>query len=254
MTTDPRWYESSFGDEWLQIAPARDPDGEETRAQVDFVLQRLELEPGARILDVACGHGRHALELARRGYRVTGTDLSEPSLELARESAREAGVEVDYTQANMLELPWRDEFDGALNLFSSFAYFPEEAEDEQAARSIAATLKPGGRFVLDVFNPIVLVSDRFDQRGWEELPDGRFVLEERAYDAVAGRSSSTFRVVRPDGTQGEFSISLRAYTHPELAALLRRAGFEPVSVHGGWEGEAFTRDTWRMILTARRPC
>ena len=250
---DPRWYESFFGDVWLELALARDPEGERARAEVDFVLQRLDVEPGARILDVACGHGRHSLELARRGYRVTGVDLSEPSLELARRLAAEAGVEVEYVRADMLDLPWRGEFDGAVNLFTAFGYFPEESEDERAARSIAGALKPGARLVLDTINPIVVGSARFQPRSWDELDGGALVLEDRAYDAVSGRHSTTFVVVRPDGTRQEIAFSLRAYTHPELAALLRRAGLEPLSVHGGWKGEEFTRETWPMIVTAQRP-
>jgi SAM-dependent methyltransferase len=254
VTVDPRWYESFFDDDdWLAITHERDPDGERARAEVDFVLERLGVEPGARILDVGCGHGRHSLELARRGFRVTGLDISERSLELARRHAAEAGVELELVQGDMLELPWRGDFDGAINMFTGFGYFPEEAEDERAAASIAAALRPGGRFLLDSINPIVLGSARFEPKRWDELGDGRVVLEERSYDAVTGRNDAKWTVIQKDGSRRQLAFSVRAYTYPELAALLRRAGFEPLSVHGGWAGEDLTRETWKLIVTSEVP-
>lgn len=161
MDVDPRWYESFFDDDWLAITRARDPDGERARAEFDFVFERLEVEPGARILDVACGHGRHSLELARRGFRVSGFDISEPSPALARRQAADEGLDLSFVQGDMRELPWKGEFDAAINLFTAFGYFPDEAENEQAAASIAGALRPGGRFLIDTINPILFGSARY---------------------------------------------------------------------------------------------
>jgi len=74
---DPRWYETFFEGDWLELAVNHDE--RQTRAEVDFMVERLHLEPGARVLDLACGHGRHAIELADRGFRVTGADISAPA-------------------------------------------------------------------------------------------------------------------------------------------------------------------------------
>jgi cyclopropane fatty-acyl-phospholipid synthase-like methyltransferase len=87
VNADPNWFDGFFEQEWLDEIALHLPD-ERTQSQVDFVVERLGLEPGARVLDVACGHGRHSLELARRAFRVTGVDLSPRSLELAREAAQ----------------------------------------------------------------------------------------------------------------------------------------------------------------------
>jgi len=252
VDVDPRWYESFFGDEWLLLAQLNEEEQGRTDREIAFMVEQLALEPGARILDVACGHGRHALGLAKRGYRVTGVDSSEPSLDLARRLAEEAGVEVDYVHGDMRELPWEAGFDGAINVFTAFGYFPEQAEDEQAAAAIARALKPGGRFFIDTINPYALAAPTFRPQSWRRLPDGRLLLEERALDPVTGRNVAAWTLVSPDGTESVLRHSLRAYTCAELVALFDRAGLETEAVHGSWDGGDFASSSWRLMLTARR--
>jgi SAM-dependent methyltransferase len=244
------WFESFFDDDWLRIAVDRDDD--RTPHEVDFLLGRLALDPGGCVLDVACGHGRHALELARRGYRVTGVDLSAPSLELARRNAAEAGADIDYIHGDMRELPWRAEFDGAFNLFSSFGYFESQPEDERVVGAVARALRPGGRFVLDVVNPPALFS-RFTPKSWDTAPDGRLTITEVDYDVRSGRNLQTWTIVRPDGSRVTKWFSVRMYTAPELEAMLGHAGLAVVELHGGFDGAELTREAWRLIVTAERP-
>jgi SAM-dependent methyltransferase len=245
---DPRWHEEFFGDDWLAIALTHDTP-ERTPQQVEAVATRLALDPAARILDVACGHGRHALGLARRGYRVTGIDGSTASLALARRNAEAAGVAVEYVHGDMRSLPWTDEFDGAVNLYTAFGYFGEE-DDQRVLDEIARALRPGGRFFIDTFNPAVLLK-RFAPQGWSELGDGRLLLEEREYDVRTGKTITTWTLVGDE--RSVLRHSVRAYTYPELAAMLRRAGLEPVADWGGFDGAEFTVDTWRMQILAERP-
>lgn len=100
-------------------------------------MEKLELAPGARILDLACGQGRHAIPLAQHGYRVTGLDLSEPSLTFAREAAAEAGAKIDFVQADMREIPFADEFDAVVNIFTAFGYLESEQEDQLVLARVA---------------------------------------------------------------------------------------------------------------------
>jgi SAM-dependent methyltransferase len=252
VEVDPRWYESFFGDDWLLLATLLEERQGRTEREIEFIAGQLALEPGARVLDVACGHGRHALGLGRRGYRVTGVDSSEPALHLARRRAEEAGVEVEYVQGDMRELPWEAEYDGAINLFTAFGYFAEQADDERAAAAIGRALKPGGRFFIDTINPYALAGPAFRPKEWDRLPDGRFLLEAREFDPVTGRSSATWTFVTPDGTESELRHSLRAYTCAELVALFGRAGLETEAVHGSWDGTEFVSSSWRLMLTTRR--
>jgi len=247
IEADPRWYESFFDDDWLVIALGH--DDQRTPEQVDAIVERLGLEPGARVLDVACGHGRHALRLAQRGLRVTGIDASESSLAHARLAAADAGVEIEYVQGDMRELPWADEFDAAINLYTAFGYFAEESEDERALQAVARALRPDGSFLIDTFNPTALVKG-FRPQGWRDLADGRVLLESREYDVRTGRSNAVWTLVGDD--RRELRHSVRAYTYPELAAMLLRAGLEPVADWGGFDGAEFSIDTWRMQILARR--
>src|SRR5207237_6807952 len=116
----------------------------------DFVVSALELAPGARVLDLACGHGRHSARLARRGFDVTGLDVSASSLELARETEPAA----EYVEGDMRELPFEDaSFDAAINLFTAFGYFDDEAADQRVLHEVARVLRSGASFLLDTVHP-----------------------------------------------------------------------------------------------------
>ena len=145
MTDD--WWRDFFGglvvDFWKAAMPP-----EVTRAEAEFLVRTLRLAPGSRVLDVPCGAGRLAIELAARGCRMTGVDISPEFLETARSTARERGLEIEWRQSDMRDLPWESAFDAAFCGGSSFGFF----DDEGNAAFLAAasrTLRPGGRFFAD---------------------------------------------------------------------------------------------------------
>jgi SAM-dependent methyltransferase len=231
VSADPRWYDGFFEAEWLDyLSPSA--DSQRTRREVDFVVERLELESGARVLDLACGRGRHSVELARRGFRVTGVDLSPRSLGLAREAARAAEAEVELVCCDMREIGYDAEFDAVLNLFTAFGYFEIEHDDCVVLECVARALLPGGAFLLDTLNPLWLARG-FRPRHWQEFEDGTVLLEEREYDPVSGRVAGVWTFVRPDGTRSELRHAIRCYTPAELASMFRAAG---LAVEGAWSG------------------
>jgi SAM-dependent methyltransferase len=242
---DPRWYSGFFDREWLEHGMAFFPP-EKTLLEVDFVLEALELDAGARVLDVACGHGRHALELARRGYRVTGVDLSEPSLALARDAASAEGLEIDFLHADMRDLPFAGEFDAAVNLFTSFGYLESEEEDERAVAAMAGALRSGGRLFLETIDAVALLR-LYRPQTWQELEDGTLMVEERGYDFLTGRNNVTWTFVRSDGRRSELRHSLRLYTPAEIARMLRQAGLDVERAWGSWDGAELSLDTTRGI-------
>ena len=121
-TADPDWFEDFFDEDYLRFAADRYP-AEATAAEVEFLIEALALGPGTRVLDLACGHGRHSVELARHGCAVTGVDLSEPSLALAAARAAEAGVDLRLERADMRRIAFDAEFDAVINMFTAFGYF-----------------------------------------------------------------------------------------------------------------------------------
>lgn len=246
---DPRWYETFFDRDWLTMAV--DHDAELTRAEVGFLVENLHLERGARVLDLACGHGRHAIELAAIGFEVTGVDISEPSLAVARERAARRDVAVDLVRLDMRDLDADCRFSAAYNFSSAFGYYPSDEEDLAVLEGVARALVPGGRFLIDVMNGLWLVRN-FEPRARRELKDGTLVTEERTFDAVTGRSSATWTLRRADGTRSEMRHSMRIYTCPELYRMLAHVGLEPDGAWGGVDGSEHGVEGRRLIVRGRK--
>jgi SAM-dependent methyltransferase len=242
------WYDGFFEGDWLDVI-ALSISPERTSAQVDFLVERLGLEAGARVLDLACGHGRIALELARRGYRVTGLDLSPRSLEHARAGADRERLEVEWVQADMREIPAGARFDGVVNIFTAFGYFADEEENERVLEGVARALVPGGRFLIDTINLLALAR-RYRERGWEDH-DGVIRLEEHWYDFLRGRNQARWTFLHPDGARQELVHSVRTYAPHELVAMIERARMEVVETWGGFDGSELSFDSWRLIAVAR---
>lgn len=244
MSVDPRWYESFFEtEEWLQLATTRDP--ERTEREVTFVA--TQLEPGARVLDLACGTGRIAVPLAARGFAVSGLDISNRVLE----EARAAGPELDFRQGDMRELPWPEgSFDAVINMWTAFGYFATQAEDERALAEVARVLRPGGVFILDTVNQAALVRG-LQHQSWSELEDGTLLLENRTHDIVTGRSQAFWSFVK-DGQKRELAFDHRVYTVAEYGELLERAGFPSREVFGGHGTGELSLDEFRMQIVAHK--
>jgi SAM-dependent methyltransferase len=243
------WYEGWFEGDWLDELAVR-PD-EKTGAEVDFVSEKLELEAGARILDLACGHGRHTVELARRGHRLTGVDFSPRSLELARAAA--GGLDVDFVLEDMRKIDFEGEFDAVINLFTAFGYFDAEAENQDVLTRVARALRPGGRFLIDTINGFGLAK-RFQPRIWNELESGNgLFLHEAEFDFRRGRNNVRWIIIRNDGSRSELLHSLRVYAPHELVSMLEAAGLVVVGSWGDFQGSELSFDSWRLILRADKP-
>ncbi|MCL5291451.1 MAG: class I SAM-dependent methyltransferase [Actinobacteria bacterium] len=133
------WWRESFGRTYMKI------DVHETTAEeVETIIALLEIEPGAKILDLCCGYGRHAVLLAKKGYSVTGVDVSDLMLEAARTKARSERADIECVAADMRKLPFETKFDAVINLFTSFGYFDAETEDFTVLEEVARVLKKGG--------------------------------------------------------------------------------------------------------------
>jgi 2-polyprenyl-3-methyl-5-hydroxy-6-metoxy-1,4-benzoquinol methylase len=216
---------------------------ERTPEEVERIVDLLEREPGAEILDCPCGHGRISNALAERGFRVTGIDVTELFLERAREDAAARGVEVDYVHGDIRELPWADRFDGLLNWFTSFGYFSDD-ENKAVLRGFHDALRPGGRLVLETQNVSRIMLD----------PQPLHVVGERGDDLMIDRWTldaenarfQTERLVMRGGRARKAHFSVRWFTPPELRSWLEKAGFENVRFPG------LSPET-RLVVVADRP-
>ena len=222
------WYEEVFDEDFLRTLPFMTP--EQTAREVAFIREALSPPSGGEVLDVGCGYGRHALELAQQGLQMTGLDLSLPMLIRAADHAQKRGLAVNFVHADMREMTFDSQFDAAYCMLSSFGYFDEET-NVRVATAICRALKPGGRFLLDIINRDYIVRDLPSRVWWEG--DGCVVLEEVDFNYHTSRVLIRRSVVFGNGRQSEQEISLRAYSLHEVGKLLRQAGLRVLDVSGG---------------------
>jgi SAM-dependent methyltransferase len=244
------WYVEFFGEEYFRLY-----DGmltpERTAREVEGIVTLLNLPPGSAILDLACGHGRHAIPLAERGYQVTGQDLSEVFLRRAREDADRRGASIRWVHSDMRRIPFAGEFDAVINIFTSFGYLESDAEDRKVLEQIAAALKPGGRFLIETKHRENLIRS-LRPHIIERYDDGMILLHETDFHLLSGRGDVTLTLIEPDGRRRTTGHSVRMYTLTELARLLEGAGLAVEACYGGLDGSALTLDSRRLVVIARK--
>src|SRR5262249_55200901 len=186
------WFTQFFDDAYVVELSDQKPS-RQTRREVDFLLRSLRVSPRSRILDVACGYGRHAAELSRRGFRVVGVDLSRAMLAEARQRFRE-GPRLRFVRGDMRRLDFAAEFDAVFSFFTSFGYFAP-GQNEAALRRMARALRPGGRLLVDHRNPTHDAA--LPRRSWYRAGRQRLVLEDRRFDPPTKGSEGTQLVLAP---------------------------------------------------------
>ena len=246
------WYVDFFRNDYLNVYGHMFTE-ERAEKESAFVAHALDLQPNASVLDLCCGQGRHSIQLAKRGLRVTALDLNAEYLELARKAAESAKIAIETVTADMREIPFANKFDAIVNMYSSFGYLESEAEDLKVLESAAKALKAGGRLLLDMLNREWAI-DNYIQNDWHTGADGTLYVERRDLDLATSRMHVHFIVVDPKGGRRE-SIGhiIRLYTLTEMTRLLERVGLQVTTVFGGFEGEEYGIGTRRMIVVAEKP-
>lgn len=222
---------------------------EVARAEVDRLVALFDVHPPAEILDLGCGPGRHALEFARRGFRVTGVDRTRRYLEKARAVANVESLAIEFVESDMRNFVRADSFDAAINYFTAFGYFDDAADDLKVVQNLYTSLKTGGRLLIDV-NGKEIIAAKYQPRGWDRHGD-MIVLEERRVFDGWKRLESKWTMIR--GTERyESSVILRLYSGAELERLLLQAGFKRVELYGGLSGAPYDQTAERLIAIATK--
>lgn len=221
---------------------------EYTEQEVGFLVRELSLQKRMSILDLACGHGRHANRLAARGFAVTGLDRSREFLAIAAEDAQQRHVGVRYLCMDARNYTVVKEYDRVIHLFSSFGYFPD-TENELVIRNIAACLKNGGMLCLDILNRDTAV--KYIPAFGVREKNGDLLIDRNRFDPLTGRLYNNRIIVR-NGQRRDTSFFLRLYNATEITALLERRGLVVKKISGNWDGEPFDGDSKRMIVIAEK--
>jgi len=219
------------------------------KAEVEGAIKILSLKPGARVLDLCCGPARHTIELARRGYKVTGVDRTRSYLERAKKTAQAQGLEAEFILKDMRRFVRPAAFDAVINLFTSFGFFEAEADNQNVLNNIYRSLKTGGAALFDTISREIVKRD-FKERDWVESGNG-LLLEQRFVDKDWRWLEPRWIIIK-DGIKKEFRWKIRLYSADELRALLERAGFKEIELYGSLAGIPFDRNAKRFVAVARK--
>lgn len=221
------WWEEAFGDDFLRAIV--EPTDSQLVREVDFIEGSFNLEKPAAVLDLACGAGRHAVELTKRGYTTVGYDLSVTQLARASESAQTSGARVAFLHGDMREMGFEQMFDAVLCWNASFGYFEEE-KNLSVLKNIHRALKPGGCLLLDIPNRDFIVSQQPAQNWFEG--DGCVCMDDMHVDFITSRLCVKRTIMLDDGRNKECLYSIRLFGLHELGRMLHEIGFRVNEVTG----------------------
>jgi SAM-dependent methyltransferase len=221
---------------------------EQTRKEADFIQSMLQLNPRDHVLDVPCGNGRLALELAARGLHVTGVDIAPENIDQARAASEMLHNRVHWKCSDMRDLPWEAAFDGAFCFGNSFGYL-QDHENEQFLTAMAGTLKSGAGFIISGSCAEALLP-HYQERKWFQIGDICFLSAGR-YDVYSSRLEIDYTFIR-DGKMETRPASQRVYSCGELCRLAERCGFTDFHAYGSMQGEALGLGSPGMLLLMRR--
>lgn len=239
------FYAGHFVELWLAATSE-----EQTRAEVDFLENELNLGEGARILDLACGSGRHSIELAERGFGTTGVDLSSEFLAVARTAATERQVRVQWEERSMQDLPWEAEFDGAFCLGNSLGGL-DASGVSTFLRSVARVLVPGGRFVLDTGFIAESILPNFQERDWGPSGDILY-LAHRQYDPSSGRLNLDYTFIKDGEVERKTGFG-QVFSYREFVKLIEESAMEVEASFASLERDEFELGSHQLIMVARKP-
>ena len=246
---DTSWYDDDTF--WQLFYPFMfGPERFELASEQATLLQELSGCMGGSVLDLACGPGRFVVPFAKLGYKVTGVDRTAYLLEKARAYAAQEQVDVEFVQEDMRRFVRPGAFDLVVNLFTSFGYFADPADNQVVLENVHASLANGGAFVVDIMGKET-VARIFRDADVAPLDDGSFVVQQR--DAVNDwcEMDNYWTMVKA-GQARTFHIRHWIYSGWELKQMLLAAGFAEVALYGNLSGTPYGPDARRLIAVARK--
>ncbi len=217
------------------------------RREIPEVLALAGVSAPCRVLDMPCGPGRHSAALAALGHQVVGVDRTARYLDAARLRAPTA----TFVQADMRTFERPGAFDLVVNLFSSFGYFPDPDDDRAQLQRFHASLREGGKLLMELNGKETLAKILQPSRAWE-LDDGTLLIEQVKVLPGWTHTETRWTLVQPDGTRTDQTFVLRQYSGAVLRGLLLRVGFRQVALYGALDGRPYDHEAVRLVVVATR--
>lgn len=238
------WFEEWF-DSPLYEKLYANRDEEEAARLVELLDMELPLEKGAEILDLGCGRGRHAINLNKKGYNITGIDLSKEAIATAREKADQMGLSGIRFEVRDMRNPLPKTFDAIVNLFTTFGYFKSDEENASVLDSVQKMLRPGGFFVLDYLNARKVEQDH-SKHDEGEFQGIHYDIK-RHIDNNAIIKEIEFSGTKIDGTK-RYAERVKLYGLPWFEKQMAKRNMEIDRVYGNYRGDDFDPDTSPRLL------
>lgn len=249
-----QWYESLFENYGLKYDNEIFTQG--TLGECDFIENEIAFNKLFKILDIGCGTGRHSIELTKRGYHVTGIDLSDSQLQRAREKAAEQKLHINFQKHDARHLPFNNEFDVAIMLCEGA--FPLMETDEmnfQILQSAAKSLKPGGKLIFTSLNGLFPLFHSVKDFIESKTEEGNAVTIENSFDLMTFRDYNITVVDDDNGKKKELQCNERYYVPSEITWLLKSLNFKTIDIFGAALGafsrkDILTTEDFEMLVVA----
>lgn len=219
------------------------------RNEANGITRLLGLRPGAKILDLPCGLGRHTLELTHLGFELTGVDIT---AEFIKQAAAQSNANAArWQQGDMRTFHEADSFDAVLNLYTSFGYFKDPQDDLATLKNFLRNLKPGGRLLIDLMSRDIFLArvppHYTEARGEDTTLEARHV-----FSPAESWLESTWTLVKPD-ERITLHSAMRLYSHDDILRLLHEAGFHQCQAYGDFDGSPYDENAQHLVMVAAKP-
>ncbi len=236
------WFKEWFNtDEYLTVYQHRNE--QDAERHIDLILKNITLPRSSKIIDMACGAGRHAVILARKGFEVTGVDLSEKLISIARSISAKENLNVKFILSDIRNFLSEDKFDLVLNLFTSFGYFESDEENFAVLKKAYDLLNDKGFFILDFFNSEFLVKNLVKYSS-DKISSGEIIQERKILN---NRVIKKITIVKSEQAN-EYEESVKIYSHNDLSQVLKKIGFDIYKTFGDFDGTEFNSSTSPRVI------
>ena len=251
-----QWYETLFENYGQKYD--NEPFTKGTVGECDFIESEIHCNKALQIIDVGCGTGRHTIELTKRGYSVTGIDLSESMLEKAREKAIQNNLQIDFLQHDARNLPFKNCFDVAIMLCEGgFSLMETDEMNFEILKNVSEALKQQATFIFTTLNGLFPLFHSINEFHGEGAGDGNATYHSTNFDLMTFRDHNITKVINDEGVEIELACNERYYVPSEINWLLKSLGFTKIDIYGAKIG-AFSRTDilntrdFEMLVIAKR--
>jgi 2-polyprenyl-3-methyl-5-hydroxy-6-metoxy-1,4-benzoquinol methylase len=259
----PSWWEEEYG--FFGIFYRRGDNSEEghlaeeslslkerTLLEVDGIINLLRTVSGQKILDIPCGYGRHSLELAKRKFAVTGSDINTDHLTVASMAAENRNLSITFRKEDMRRIKYANEFDAVINMFFSFGFFATDEENMQVLKNFFRALKPDGKFLMhtDVNIPRI-ISGKYKLNETRSLSSDNTLRIDETFNQNTKRLEGSWTIVRPHGDRTK-EYSVRVYEKDEFIQMCLSAGFRGCEAYGSWKSDPYSEDSEEIMFVATK--